>query len=74
MVSTLQPVAQTKRSAALARDTDSQSLLWLNAHRDAIASLRVLAGCVNTCDLLADGDWRLIVAGLDKKLKVNASC
>lgn len=43
---------------------------WLNAHYDPVASLKTFSTCLHTCDLYGDGDWRLAVAGLDKKLKV----
>ena len=43
---------------------------WLNAHHDPVASLKTFSTCLHTCDLYGDGDWRLAVAGLDKKLKV----
>ncbi|KAL3141002.1 Bardet-Biedl syndrome 1 protein, variant 2 [Trebouxia sp. C0010 RCD-2024] len=43
---------------------------WLNAHYDPVANLRTFSTCLHTCDLYGDGDWRLAVAGLDKKLKV----
>ena len=44
---------------------------WLNAHHDPVASLNTFSTCLHTCDLYGDGDWRLAVAGLDKKLKVD---
>ena len=44
---------------------------WLNAHHDPVASLKTFSTCLHTCDLYGDGDWRLAVAGLDKKLKVD---
>lgn len=43
---------------------------WLNAHHDPVASLKTFSTCLHTCDLHGDGDWRLAVAGIDKKLKV----
>ena len=44
---------------------------WLSAHHDPVASLKTFSTCLHTCDLYGDGDWRLAVAGLDKKLKVD---
>ncbi|KAF8073129.1 Bbs1 [Scenedesmus sp. PABB004] len=43
--------------------------VWLDAWADPVAGLRAFS-CVHTCDLLGDGDWRLVVADADKKLKV----
>lgn len=49
----------------------SQPQFWLDAYQDPVAGLRALASNVHTCDLSGDGDWRLVVAGLDKKLKAG---
>lgn len=53
-----------------APDEQSKSAFWLHAYQDAVAGIRALSSCVQTCDLSGDGDWRLVIAGLDKKLKV----
>ena len=44
---------------------------WLDAHYDRVATLKTFSTCMHTCDLFGDGDWRLAVAGLDKKLKAT---
>ena len=49
----------------------SASKLWLDAHFDPLAGVKAFSSCLHTCDLYGDGDWRLAVAGLDKKLKVG---
>lgn len=51
----------------------AQADFWLGAHYDPVANLKTFSTCLHTCDLFGDGDWRLAVAGLDKKLKVNMS-
>ncbi len=45
---------------------------WLDAHYDPVASLKAFSCCLHSCDLYGDGDWRLAIAGLDKKLKVTS--
>ena len=50
---------------------DSQAGFWLDAHYDPVANLKAFSTCLHTCDLYGDGDWRLAVAGLDKKLKAS---
>lgn len=50
---------------------DSRAGFWLDAHYDPVANLKAFSTCLHTCDLYGDGDWRLAVAGLDKKLKAS---
>jgi Bardet-Biedl syndrome 1 protein len=45
--------------------------LWLDAWSDPVAGLSAFSGCMHTCNLFGDGDWRLVVADADKKLKVG---
>ncbi|GBF90819.1 hypothetical protein Rsub_03673 [Raphidocelis subcapitata] len=44
--------------------------LWLDAWADPVAGVNALTPCVHTCNLMGDGDWRLVVADADRKLKV----
>lgn len=41
------------------------------ALQDPVANLQAYSACVKTCDALGDGDWLLVVANLDKKLKAR---
>ena len=50
---------------------DSRAGFWLDAHYDPVANLKAFSTCLHTSDLYGDGDWRLAVAGLDKKLKAR---
>jgi hypothetical protein len=43
---------------------------WLNAWHDPIASVKAFTNCVRLADLNADGDYKLLIADADKKLKV----
>jgi len=36
-----------------------------------VAGIKAYAGCVCTCNLLGDGDWRLVVGDEGRKLKVQ---
>ncbi|GAX73330.1 hypothetical protein CEUSTIGMA_g784.t1 [Chlamydomonas eustigma] len=44
--------------------------LWLDAWNDPVAGISAYTSCICTCDLLGDGDFRLVVADQDRKLKV----
>jgi hypothetical protein len=44
---------------------------WLDAWVDPVADVKAFSSCVTTCNLLGDGDWRLVVADTDRKLKVH---
>ncbi|KAJ9510374.1 hypothetical protein QJQ45_015847 [Haematococcus lacustris] len=44
--------------------------VWLDAWSDPVACLSAYSPCMHTCDLFGDGDWRLVVADEDRKLKV----
>jgi Bardet-Biedl syndrome 1 protein len=48
--------------------------IWLDAWNDPVAGLSAYTSCVHTCNLMGDGDWRLVVADSDKKLKVPVDC
>ena len=43
---------------------------WLHAWYDPLASVRTVTGCVRLGDLFADGDYKLLIIDLAKKLKV----
>ena len=44
---------------------------WLQAWSDPVAGIAAYTPCVHTCNLFGDGDWRLVVADEDRKLKVG---
>jgi Bardet-Biedl syndrome 1 protein len=46
--------------------------LWLDAWADPVAGLNAFTNCIHTCNLYGDGDWRLVIADADKKIKVSA--
>ena len=54
------------------RDKDNKQA-WLDAWVDPVADVKAFSSCVATCNLLGDGDWRLVVADTDRKLKVHNS-
>lgn len=74
---------QQRKSASIAKGNEaavpevpaslpnSRAGFWLDAHYDPVANLKAFSTCLHTCDLYGDGDWRLAVAGLDKKLKAS---
>lgn len=43
---------------------------WLDAWSDPVAGISAYTPCIHTCNLFGDGDWRLVVADHDRKLKV----
>lgn len=74
MVNTIQSRTASKtvdQSVSPQREHEAKPSFWLNAYQDPVAGLRVLASSIHTCDLSGDGDWRLVTAGLDKKLKAS---
>lgn len=44
--------------------------VWLEAWNDPVAGISAYTPCIHTCNLSGDGDWRLVVADEDRKLKV----
>lgn len=46
--------------------------LWLDAWNDPVAGISAYTPCIHACNLMGDGDYRLIVADSDRKLKVGA--
>ena len=62
--------ADNSAAAAPVVTLGSAPKTWLDAHFDTLAGVKAFSSCLHTCDLYGDGDWRLAVAGLDKKLKV----
>eukprot|EP00775_Hariotina_reticulata_P003766 gene3766-4025_t len=49
---------------------DAPKNTWLDAWADPVAGLKAFSNCIHTCNLYGDGDWRLIVADADRKIKV----
>lgn len=43
---------------------------WLHAWHDPVANLSAFSSCVRLADINADGEYKLLVADGDKKLKV----
>jgi hypothetical protein len=43
---------------------------WLHAWFDPLAALRTVTSCVRLGDLFADGDSKLLICDLSKKLKI----
>lgn len=43
---------------------------WLNAWTDPLSSLNSLSCCMRLADIQSDGEYRLLIADADKKLKV----
>ena len=62
------------RKAAGKDPAPASKKIWLDAWIDPVAGLSAHTPCVHTCNLLGDGDWRLVVADTDKKLKVLSVC
>jgi hypothetical protein len=46
---------------------------WLNAYHDPVAGLRAFSQNIRLADVHGDGEFRLLVADVDKKLKVFKS-
>ncbi len=44
---------------------------WLGAWDDPVAGVSAYSPCIHTCNLYGDGDWRLVLADSDRKLKVR---
>lgn len=56
------------------RTGDASRQLWLDAWADPVAGAGPYGGCVATCNLYGDGDWRLVVADVaENKLKARRS-
>lgn len=45
---------------------------WLYAFRDHLASLQAYSNCIHTADIFGDGDYKLLIADGNKKLKTYA--
>eukprot|EP00026_Physarum_polycephalum_P004109 Phypoly_transcript_04126.p1 GENE.Phypoly_transcript_04126~~Phypoly_transcript_04126.p1 ORF type:complete len:331 (+),score=40.13 Phypoly_transcript_04126:151-1143(+) len=49
---------------------EKKGVVWLNAWRDPVATLKAYSSHIELADLHSDGDYKLVVADLDKKLKI----
>jgi Bardet-Biedl syndrome 1 protein len=59
------------RSSRSLSAKDAPKHTWLDAWADPVAGLKAFSYCIHTCNLYGDGDWRLIVADADRKIKVE---
>lgn len=64
-------LARASKSGGHGRDSNTSKQMWLDAWADPVAGVQAFGCCITTCNLCGDGDWRLIVADTDKKLKVR---
>jgi Bardet-Biedl syndrome 1 protein len=51
-------------------NSQKQSAQWLNAWHDPVANVKAYSNCIGLADLNTDGDHKLLIADLDRKLKV----
>lgn len=42
---------------------------WLHAWHDPVAGIKAFSSCVRLSDIMADGEYRLLIADSDRKLK-----
>lgn len=68
----LQRLMASGEAGSVGEKVDVQRKLWLEAWHDAVAGIKAYTPCVTACNLHGDGEWRLVVADADKKLKVRA--
>lgn len=61
---------QLQHSTASKNVREPAKQLWLDAWVDPVAGVKAFSTCIHTCNLYGDGDWRLVVADSDKKIKV----
>lgn len=63
---------QLQRAASSKNAREPAKQLWLDAWADPVAGVKAFSCCIHTCNLSGDGDWRLVIADADKKLKVTS--
>jgi hypothetical protein len=65
------PPLRTSRSQQARAPGNPPRQAWLDAWSDPVAGLAAFSSCIHTCNLMGNGDWRLVVADGDRKLKVS---
>lgn len=60
----------TEVERSVSKHYDDSSGPWLHAWFDPLAAVHTVTGCVRLGDLFADGDCKMLICDLDKKLKV----
>jgi hypothetical protein len=69
----LQHITESSNSAGEAAQVPARKITrWLDAWSDPVAGVAAYSPCILTCDLYGDGDYRLVIADQDHKLKVRA--
>eukprot|EP00002_Diphylleia_rotans_P010307 TRINITY_DN2075_c0_g1_i3.p1 TRINITY_DN2075_c0_g1~~TRINITY_DN2075_c0_g1_i3.p1 ORF type:complete len:559 (+),score=112.06 TRINITY_DN2075_c0_g1_i3:50-1726(+) len=63
-------VQDSQETQAVSASSQQNHHQWLDAWRDPLSNLQAFSKGLATADLFADGDHRLLVATLDRKLKV----
>lgn len=66
----LEKLMAVRSASSTNKAVEPNRKLWLDAWHDAVAGLGNTP-CVHACNLQGDGEWRLIIADVDKKLKVG---
>ena len=44
--------------------------IWIDVHSDLVAGIKAFSQCLTLCDVMGDGDYRLICGDSNCKLKV----
>ena len=52
------------------REAFGAMAVWLDAHKDAMASIQTTPSCIRLCDITGDGDPKLLVADQNRKLRL----
>jgi hypothetical protein len=68
--STTNILSTNASSATLGQDNEKSKQPWLNAWRDPLMQIRCYTQGIRLSDLKGDGDYKLIVADLMRKLVV----
>ncbi|TMW68472.1 hypothetical protein Poli38472_005940 [Pythium oligandrum] len=63
--------AQEKGAAAPAEGQKKpQKSPWLNAYHNSVAGIKAFSSCIKLVDVYGDGDYKLVVADSDRRLKM----
>lgn len=64
------PPAPASSPSAGAKAAEEEKKFWLNAYKDHLAGVKCFSSCIELADVNGDGDFKLIIADAQRRLKV----
>ncbi|KDO23995.1 hypothetical protein SPRG_10692 [Saprolegnia parasitica CBS 223.65] len=63
-------MAEPNAATAVPEKAKAEKSPWLHAHHNAVAGIKAFSPCIKLADVYGDGDYKLLIADADRRLKL----